>query len=324
MTDQLSQDYTWRPLRFTDLPALYTLLLTVSAADDRVDTLADLQSNFADPLCDPATDSLAAWTPDGMLAAYGRCYLHPEPQREQTVWLEYEFHPDHARPRLEDDLIGWLEARGRARLLAAPTDLPRSLRTSVADDKLHEIAMLTRRGFAPIRYFVRMRRDLHLPIIERLLPVELRLQPYTPHYREMMRVVLNEAFRDHWGHEDVLPAEWENAFVGSETFRPDFSFLTMAGDEAVGLIFCMMNPADNNRSGRAECNIRDVAVLRPWRKRGVASALISASMSHMRFAGLDYATLGVDMDNPTGALGVYEKLGFVPVRRFISYAKPVA
>ena len=80
---------------------------------------------------------------------------------------------------------------------------------------------------------------------------------------------------------------------------------------------------ENARTGRQEANLRGVAVLRPWRKRGVASALISASLSRMRAAGLEYAGLGVDVDSPTGALGVYEKLGFVPVCRSVVFDKPI-
>ena len=33
-------------------------------------------------------------------------------------------------------------------------------------------------------------------------------------------------------------------------------------------------------------------------------------------AGLEAATLGVDAENPTGALGVYERVGFRPIRRW--------
>jgi mycothiol synthase len=35
------------------------------------------------------------------------------------------------------------------------------------------------------------------------------------------------------------------------------------------------------------------------------------------------ACLGVDADNPTGALGVYERLGFVARQRYVVYRSPL-
>jgi len=64
-------------------------------------------------------------------------------------------------------------------------------------------------------------------------------------------------------------------------------------------------------------------VRRLWRKCGVASALMCQSMRAMKADGLDYATLGVDTQNPTGALGLYERLGFVAVKRMINFEKPI-
>jgi len=62
---------------------------------------------------------------------------------------------------------------------------------------------------------------------------------------------------------------------------------------------------------------------RPWRKRGIAATLMCESMRAFKAAGLDYAGLGVDTENPTGALGLYERLGFTVIKRSITFAKPV-
>jgi ribosomal protein S18 acetylase RimI-like enzyme len=45
----------------------------------------------------------------------------------------------------------------------------------------------------------------------------------------------------------------------------------------------------------------------------VASALLEHSFNAFHGAGLTHAMLGVDTENPTGALGIYERLGFEPV-----------
>ena len=56
--------------------------------------------------------------------------------------------------------------------------------------------------------------------------------------------------------------------------------------------------------------LEKISVRRPWRKRGLGRALTAAAMAHLRDAGMTEAMLGVDAENPTGALGLYESLGF--------------
>jgi mycothiol synthase len=321
MNLDLASAYTWRPIQYDDLPALYALFLAGSGPDDRIDSLADMQNGFDDPFSDATVDSMAVFTSTGEMAAYGRCFLHPNPERERVVHLDYELHPAYRRPALEDGLMDWLVARSQARLAQTPADLPRLIRTGISDEIDEDRALLERHGFLPCRYFFRMRRDLRTPIEARPLPDSLHFQSFTPDHSDRMLHVFNEAFKDHWGHEEVLAEDWETWFVGSETFRPDLSLLAMDRDEAVGIVFCTVSPEDNERSGRLESNMREIAVLRSWRKRGVASAMICECMRRMRTAGLDYAALGVDADNPTGALGVYEQLGFVAVRRFTAYER---
>jgi mycothiol synthase len=225
MKTKFPAPYTWRPLQYDDLPALRTLLLLIAEPEDRVDSLADLQTGFDDPWADPATDTLVAFTPAGEMVAFGRCSVHPEPEREAVAHLDYEFHPAHHTPVVEEALMGWLEGRSLVRLQNAPPDLARSLRTGIPDTKVNEIAMLTRRGFAPIRYFYRMRRDLSQPLPEPTPPPGVTIQPYSAAVDKAMLAIFNESFKDHWGHEAVLREDWEKYFVGSETFRPEFSLV---------------------------------------------------------------------------------------------------
>jgi mycothiol synthase len=66
-----------------------------------------------------------------------------------------------------------------------------------------------------------------------------------------------------------------------------------------------------------------VSVRRPWRGRGLAKALCGASLHALREAGMDEAWLGVDGTNPTGALQLYERLGFSVVRRWQAFGRPL-
>jgi mycothiol synthase len=60
---------------------------------------------------------------------------------------------------------------------------------------------------------------------------------------------------------------------------------------------------------------------RPWRGRGVASALIGRNLRLLAERGMTEAALGVDAENPTGALALYERVGFVRDRTELLYQR---
>ena len=56
---------------------------------------------------------------------------------------------------------------------------------------------------------------------------------------------------------------------------------------------------------------------------GLARALVAESLRAFRDDGMTSAVLGVDAENPTGALGVYESNGFRVHRKGLNYRKPL-
>jgi ribosomal protein S18 acetylase RimI-like enzyme len=53
----------------------------------------------------------------------------------------------------------------------------------------------------------------------------------------------------------------------------------------------------------------------------VATALLGASMHAFKAEGLQHTMLGVDTENLSGALRVYEHVGFKPIKRFTHFEK---
>jgi ribosomal protein S18 acetylase RimI-like enzyme len=79
----------------------------------------------------------------------------------------------------------------------------------------------------------------------------------------------------------------------------------------------------NEETGQRRGELAGVSVRRRWRGRGLARALVADSLRALRDAGMTRATLGVDAENPTGALGVYEANGFVVPRRGLNLRRPL-
>ncbi|MCJ7470286.1 GNAT family N-acetyltransferase, partial [Candidatus Bathyarchaeota archaeon] len=66
-----------------------------------------------------------------------------------------------------------------------------------------------------------------------------------------------------------------------------------------------------------------ISVQRPWRGKGIAKALIARSLKLLKERGMTEAALGVDAENPSGALNLYQKMGFQIEKRIVFYRKPI-
>ncbi len=318
-------EFVARALCRDDVPALYELLLAVEQADNRelVQTLEDLQREFDDPWSNPEVDSLAAFAPDGQLVGFARTFQNPRPDDEVRCFLMIEVHPAQRATGLEGALLDWAEERGRQRLLLAADRAAPVLRCGIQDTQTQRQAELEQRGFDVVRYFYRMQRDLTTPIPPVQLPVDLALRAYTPDLSEAVLAAFNEAFRDHWSFDPVTDEDWQQFFIERSSFRPDLTYVVMDGAEVAGFSFNAISVAENARRHTSEGWVEVLGVRRPWRKRGVATALLCASMHAFKAEGLQHAMLGVDAENPSGALRVYEHVGFKPVKRFVQFQKGV-
>ena len=318
--------YRWQSARREDIPALYEMMLAVDRADDRgfTITLQDMQTQYDDPWCDPETDFRLAFTPGGQVAAMARVFVNPLPNPEEhRAHFWGEIHPEHRGRGLEELILDWLEQRGQERLQSAHDGKICVLRIGLPDNLADFIALIERRGFCPVRHFNRMRRDLGQPIPAGPLPEGLSLRCYSPQLERLMLETFNASFQDHWGFELASEQDWQMFYIQSSSFRPDLTFVAMDGERVAGLSLNMVHPEANERQNIREGWITELGVRREWRKRGVATALLCQAMRAFEAEGLDYATLGVDAASPTGALRLYERLGFVPVKRFVTFAKPV-
>jgi ribosomal protein S18 acetylase RimI-like enzyme len=84
-----------------------------------------------------------------------------------------------------------------------------------------------------------------------------------------------------------------------------------------------INVSENEKYQRRRGYTEGISVRRPWRRRGLARALIVRSLRDQRDRGMTESALGVDSENISGATRVYEDCGFRPVRRYGIYRKPL-
>ena len=187
-----------------------------------------------------------------------------------------------------------------------------------------DAALLRGAGFEPVRWFFDMVRP-HLDDIPDLaLPEGLEIRPIVD--RAQARDVWHadiEAFADHWGGFDHSEANLQRWLDAPTT---DLSIWVVAfdGGEIAGGVINSIDEEQNAALGHRRGWLNSVFTRRRWRRRGVASALIARSLAVLRDRDQDSAALGVDADNPSGALGLYAGLGFRVDQRAIAWRKELS
>jgi mycothiol synthase len=231
-------------------------------------------------------------------------------------------HPDHRRRGIGTALLHRTRDRVAARMAVDDRPMPRELRSYALDSETGVVAMLAAEGFVPIRFGYEMRRFLTGTLPYHRLPQGLELRPVVEADLRRVFDANEEAFLDHWGHRPATEQDFREMCHGPEA-TPSLWCVAWDGDEVAGVVMNAIFADENEALGIRRGWLERVSVRRPWRGRGVAKALCSASLRVLRDQGMDEAWLGVDGSNPTGAVGLYEGLGFHVARGWKSYGRPV-
>lgn len=217
----------------------------------------------------------------------------------------------------------WIEDRAARIDAERPSDAaPSLLSVWATDSQLPRLAVLRDFGYRPVRYFLEMERDLAQHIPEPPMPPGLAVRPVRPDEHRRVFMALVEADREEWGQVKQTEADYER-FIGRPMTDPSLWTVAWDGDEPAGMVLGWIDHEENEQNGRLVGYTEDIAVRRPYRRRGLARALLARNMALMRDHGMAVANLGVDSENPSGAGHLYEGLGFRPVRRYTVHRKPL-
>jgi mycothiol synthase len=309
----LPDGLTARPLTGDDLPAVAGLLAAAEPVDDTGEHLDvdDLAEWWADDVVDLLRDGRAVCTADGTLVAVA-VVLSVSGRADHRVLLEGRVHPAWRGRGVGRALLDWELHRGAELHRRDHPELPARLTVSVHPGMASLESLVRRAGFTPERWYADMERPLTgLP--QALAVPGVELEPFAWDRDDEVRRAHNAAFTDHHGSGERDASTWRAWFTGTRAFRPDLSVLALVGGEVAGYVLTYVYDADTRATGVEQAYLGQLGVLRPARGRGIASAAIVA-------AGCDTAGLEVDTENPTGAFGLYRRLGFTPVRTRVQWA----
>jgi len=264
---------------------------------------------------------------------------------------EAEVHDDVGRAREKvteyrialdgDRVVGhvglWAPEEPRERVFFGPRTLPRERRlygvlVEWAEGRAHELsgqgraqvsaeaddeelrAELESRGYELVRWFFEMEIDLEDDPPPPAWPEAISVRTFEPGDARAVYEADVEAFADHWEPLDAGFDEWGEYFLSSWNFDPRLWFLAEEDGELAGFSLCA-------RRGGATGYVSVLAVRRPWRRRGLGTALLLHSFRELRRHGCPQAALSVDGDNMTGAVRLYERAGMHVAQRTAMYWK---
>jgi mycothiol synthase len=180
-----------------------------------------------------------------------------------------------------------------------------------AAHELHE-----NEGYQPVRYFWEMETVMESPPEAPVWPEGISVRNYVPGEDDRATFdAFEEAFRDHWGYSPWDYKEWHTRRHERDHFDPSLWWLAMDGGEIAGGVIC--------RYRQERGWISQLAVRKPWRRRGLGTALLLNALGEFYCRGRNTVALGVDADNPTGATLVYERAGMYVNSKFVVYEKEI-
>lgn len=316
-------------LRHLDAPADYPAMneianrIRVATGQSFYTTVEQFATYYDHPRdFDPAADVLVV-EQAGEIVGYARAGAHDELDGPQVYEVVPFLDPGRTGGDVFLAVVRTVEDRLRQIASTRPAG-ERLFATFGGDEAPERDALLRSIGYAPVRWFYGMVRPDLDDLPDSPLPDGLEIREVQPEHFRAIWTADQEAFRDHWG----FGVSGEEDFVQFRTdpVQTDTALWRVAWDgaEVAGQVRSYINAEENERFGRRRGYVEHISVRRPWRKRGLARALIAASLPLLRARGMTEGALGVDADNPSGALRLYEACGFRPAHRAIEYRKPFA
>jgi mycothiol synthase len=229
--------------------------------------------------------------------------------------------PDWRQNGLWSAMVRQNECRLREMAADHLCSSPRFYQGWATETQVTWISVLEREGYQAVRHFNNMLYRLgEIPM--RPMPNGLEIRPVQPeHYRRIWEaqreVVLGlfEVVVENWAEDGY------ERWLKNPSHTPQLWQVAWDGDQVVGMVLCRIDEAENMKMGRKRGYTEHIFVRQPWRKRGIATALLAKGLQVLKGQGMEEAELGVDTENESGAHGFYQRMGYLTFSTDIWFRK---
>ena len=299
----MSSTITIRPARKDDLEPTAEMLNEHARALYGVDDLvpADLLQYWESPDVEFPQDVLVAETSGGAISGYADVGVQGE-----LVWLD-------VRATATDALPGLLEAI-EERAVAKKPDAKLMGFLSDADAPLRDLYESV--GYRLVRHSFRMQIELEQEMPNPEWPEGFTVRTMGEGEERRVYDAQMASFADTWMFSLEPYDSWRHWTVEEASFDRSLWFLAEKGDELAGIVIAR---APENEPGVGW--VRILGVIPEHRQQGLAQGLLRHTFGEFASRGFNAVALGVDAENPTGAVRVYERAGMHVERTHLVYEK---
>jgi len=295
----LPAGHTWRRATPDDVAAVCALVIAVDVEEYGEPDYeeSDVREEWSHPGLDLARDSWLVHDAAGALVGYALAW---EKDPGSLVQADVFVHPDGP------DLYPWLVARVTERAADAER-----VHVFSSEPNARRAAALTAAGYAVCRVFRRMVLDLAAPVADPDPPPGVVVRGVTPADLPAVWALVRDSFAQHFDYVAEPYDAWHARLVGGESYRPDLWWLAEVDGVPAGFLIGVMHEENGW--------VRSIGTLPSARGRGVGTALLQTAFAAFRENGAPRVGLGVDSDNTTGAMALYERLGMRAEQRYDCY-----
>jgi len=296
---------TVRPPTPADVPAILDVIhacdiATIGYPDYTED---DVRDDLADPRLDTERDAWLAVGPGGR--ADGWAWIV---DRNGSELLEADVY---VRPDAPDALGRFLVDRivDRAGEIAARNAVAEAeVGIGVVTNDARTAGWLAAAGFAVVRRYNRMEVELTGDQRSPQLPAGVRIRVVAGEDdRRALHRVMRESFAEHFDNAEETYAAWSARMAATSTADPQQWWLLEVDGVVAGCLMGSEQFAEENGGW-----VKNLGVLAEHRGRGFGRALLQHAFADFVRRGRVKAGLGVDTQNATGALRLYESVGMRP------------
>jgi mycothiol synthase len=167
-------------------------------------------------------------------------------------------------------------------------------------------------GFKRVRSSSLMKRSLRdISTVEHSAPVSLREAKIESNEDiALINKLENEAFKEHFNYRPVPTDETRYMLLEMPWWRRQKAWFAILDDRPVGYVIAGVDVELNREKKVKHGMILDIGVLKAFRRRGIGSTLIFTAARYLQSLEMENVLLYVDDQNITGAMKLYEKVGF--------------
>jgi len=325
MIVELPEGFTARGARIEDVEAALVLFNRWSRSVIGREEITDAQAirnEWLSPNFDPAEDIRLVFAPDGQMVGYIEVWTTSRPLVHPWMWGRVD--PDYEDLGIGTWIMQWAEQRALRELPGVAAELRFAPRVGTLREAEKPKRLFEDMGYRHIRSSYHMLINMDAPVPDPVWPEGITLRTFNPETdAEAVYRAEIDSFRDHFGYVEQPFEEGFKRFrhfvLDVQDFDPSLLFLAVdeRSAEIAGLNICQAHSFDDPDMGW----VGTLGVRRQWRKRGIGLALLRHSFNEFYRRGKRKVGLGVDAQNLTGALRLYESAGMHVHQAYDQYEK---